>query len=420
MIKKKIIVKAPALSSSGYGEQSRFALRSLKQHEDKFDIFLVNIPWGKTGEATLSKEEKEWLDFLQAKTHLYSQQASEGMYFDYSLQITIPSEFEKISPINIGYTAGIETTKVSRQWIEKINLMDRVVVPSKHSKNVFENTSYKTETNTTLKVTTPVEVCSFPVTETKRELINLEVNTEFNFLSVAQWGPRKNVEATIVSFLEEFKDEEVGLILKLNIAKNSTMDRLATEERLKTLINAVKEQNGKTKCKVYLLHGSLTDEQMKGLYYHPKVKAFVTTTHGEGFGLPIFEASIAGLPVAAPAWSAHVDFLYAPKKEKNGKTKNKPFFTKIDYDMRPVQDAAVWEGVIEKDSQWCWVKQHSVKEAMREIAAEYTIENIQKISKDELLMMIEPSIVDSLQKIGLSSRDFSISGLGIPPEFSNF
>lgn len=367
MIKKKIIVKGPALSSSGYGEQTRFALRSLKQHEDKFDIFLINIPWGRTGEATLVKEEKEWLDFLQAKTHIYSQQAQQGMYFDISLQITIPTEFEKISPFNIGYTAGIETTKVSRQWIEKANTMEQIIVPSKHSKDVFENTTYKNEDGSILKVETPVSVCAFPVTSTKEEVPILELSSDFNFLSVAQWGPRKNVEATIVNFLEEFKDEDVGLVLKLNIAKNSTMDRLATEERLSSLVKNVKQNIGDTKCKIYLLHGSLTDEEMKGLYYHPKIKAFVTTTHGEGFGLPIFEAAIASLPIAAPNWSAHAELLHAPKKEKGGKTKNKPFFTKIDYDMRPVQPEAVWEGVIEKDSQWCWVKPHSVKAAMREL-----------------------------------------------------
>ena len=367
MIKKKIIVKGPALSSSGYGEQTRFALRSLKQHEDKFDIFLINIPWGRTGEATLVKEEKEWLDFLQAKTHIYSQQAQQGMYFDISLQVTIPSEFEKISPFNIGYTAGIETTKVSRQWIEKANTMEQIVVPSKHSKHVFENTSYKDESGNVIKLKKPVSVCAFPVTSIKEKVPSLELSSDFNFLSVAQWGPRKNVEATIVSFLEEFKDEDVGLVLKLNIAKNSTMDRLATEERLSSLIKNVKQNIGDTKCKIYLLHGSLTDEEMKGLYYHPKVKAFVTTTHGEGFGLPIFEAAIAGLPIAAPNWSAHAELLHAPKKEKNGKTKNKPFFTKIDYDVQPVQPAAVWEGVIEKDSQWCWVKPHSVRAAMREL-----------------------------------------------------
>ena len=43
-MKKKILVRGPALSQTGYGEQCRFALRSLKSREDLFDIYLLNIP----------------------------------------------------------------------------------------------------------------------------------------------------------------------------------------------------------------------------------------------------------------------------------------------------------------------------------------------------------------------------------------
>ena len=46
-MRQKVIVKGPALSQSGYGEQTRFALRALKSREDLFDIFLINIGWGK-------------------------------------------------------------------------------------------------------------------------------------------------------------------------------------------------------------------------------------------------------------------------------------------------------------------------------------------------------------------------------------
>ena len=48
MKKKKVLVRGPALSQTGYGEQCRFALRSLRSREDLFDIFLLNIPWGGT------------------------------------------------------------------------------------------------------------------------------------------------------------------------------------------------------------------------------------------------------------------------------------------------------------------------------------------------------------------------------------
>ena len=43
---------------------------------------------------------------------------------------------------NIGYTAGIETTKVAPGWIQKANEMDKVILVSNHSKNIFENTMY--------------------------------------------------------------------------------------------------------------------------------------------------------------------------------------------------------------------------------------------------------------------------------------
>ena len=103
-MRKKILVKGPVLSRSGYGEQSRFALRALRSREDLFEIYIVNIPWGKTGMVAEATEEQTWIKDCLLKTALYAQQ--EGQ-FEVSLQITVPNEFQKIAPVNIGYTAGI-------------------------------------------------------------------------------------------------------------------------------------------------------------------------------------------------------------------------------------------------------------------------------------------------------------------------
>ena len=151
------------------------------------------------------------------------------------------------------------------------------------------------------------------------------------------------------------------------------MDKEATEARLERLITSTKAQLGDVKCRVYLLHGSLTDEEMRGLYRHPQIKAFVTTTHGEGFGLPIFAAAIAGLPIAAPSWSSYVDFLYAPKKDKKtGKVKNRPHFVKIPFELKQVQKEAVWDGVIQADSSWCFVSDHGVRQSMRDLVKNHS------------------------------------------------
>lgn len=378
-MKKKIVVKGPALSASGYGEQARFALRSLREQEENLEVFLINIPWGKTGHAPLEPDEKQWINSLIGKTQAYAQQTGGKLQFDIALQITIPNEFEKMADVNIGYTAGIETTKVSPQWIEKANMMDKIIVPSNHSKNVFEQTIYKAQNQQTgeevdFKLTTPVEVCAFPAVVAQHVVPEMKFKTDFNFLSVAQWGPRKNVEATVTNFLKEFKnDEDVGLVLKLNVAKNSTMDKEMTSNKLQKVIDETKKALGDVKCSIYLLHGSLTDAEMRGLYRHPQIKAFVTTTHGEGFGLPMFEAAIAELPIAAPSWSSYIDFLYAPKKDKKtGKTKNRPHFTKINFELKQVQKEAVWDGVIQADSRWCFVNDNSVREAMREMRKNHT------------------------------------------------
>ena len=93
----------------------------------------------------------------------------------------------------------------------------------------------------------------------------------------------------------------------------------------------------------------------------------MSTTHGEGFGLPLFESAYHGLPVIATDWSGHVDFLYMPQKQKNGKTKQKHMFNKISYELKQVQQSAVWNGVIPEESKWAFPEEGSVKKNLEEM-----------------------------------------------------
>jgi len=365
MSRYKILVKGPALSMSGYGEQTRFALQCLRSREDLFDIFLFPLNWGKTGWISESNEEREWINHLVLKTHLHSE--NDGKY-DMSLQVTIPNEWEKIAPINIGYTAGVETSMVSPQWIQKSFLMDRVITTSKHSRESYQGTVYTAKNSDTgevhenFRTQVPMQEVNYSVRFVEKEKLDIDFPTNFNFLTVAQWGPRKNVESTLRWFVEEFHDDEgVGLVLKTNTMKNCIMDRIYCAERLK---NELKNFPDK-KCKVYLLHGDLSDGQMSSLYAHPKIKGLLSLTHGEGFGLPLFEAVCNGLPVIAPGWSGQLDFLHGKVKSKNGKVKSKPLYTKIEHRLDKVSPAAVWEGVIQPDSMWCYPEEKDCKLKLR-------------------------------------------------------
>ncbi len=365
-MKKKIFVRGPVLSQSGYGEQARFALRALKSREDLFDVYIQPLPWGQTGWVWEQSEFREWVDSKITITQVLMQQKQ--LQPDISLQITIPNEFQKLCPINIGYTAGIETTKVAPIWLQKGNeQIDKILVVSNHAKITYENTivqAKNTQTGETVpyKLNTPIEVVGETTPRAAPEPIN-EINLDYdnNFLMISQLGPRKNFTNAIKWWVEEFIDQEAGLLVKTNIKCNSNIDWEHLQSQMKILLEPYPDR----KCKVYLLHGDLTAGQMTWLYKHDKIKALVNISHGEGFGLPMFEAAREGMPIVTVGWSGQMDFLNHDGKD---------YFENVEYTLQPVQQGAVWDGVIEKDSMWAHADQGSYKMTLRR-----TLKNWSKI-----------------------------------------
>ena len=363
-MKKKIYIRGPVLSQSGYGEQSRFALRALRSREDIFDIYIQPIKWGQTGWIWKDDEFRQWMDYRITETQILLQQKQ--LQPDVSLQITIPNEFEKLCPVNIGYTAGIETTKCSPQWLPKCNDMDKILVVSNHSKNTIKDTvaqavNQQTGQQVPYRCETPIDVVWENTPKYDPEPIK-ELNLDFdkNFLMVSQLGVRKNFENAVCWFVEEFIDKEIGLVIKTNFKSNSIIDYTHVNKHLSNLLSKYPDR----KCKVYLLHGDLTSAQMSHLYRHKSISAFVNISHGEGFGLPIYEAAREALPIITIGWSGQTDIIC-----HNGKD----YFQSVDYTLRPVQEQAVWEGVIEKDSMWAFADQGSFKMTLRK-----TLKNLDK------------------------------------------
>ena len=324
-MKPLVFISCPIDTYSGYGARSRdIALAIIKS--DKYEVKILPQRWGATPFGFLQQDNpdhKLMIDCIWNQPQLPRQP-------DCWIQITVPNEFQPVGKFNIGMTAGIETTLCAPQWIDGINRMDITLVSSEHAKKVFRNSSFEEKNNQTgqvirkLSVEKPVEVLFEGLnTEIYKKLDSVEgeitetlndiVNEEFNFLFVGHWlqgevgQDRKDVGMLIKTFLETFKNKKSrpGLILKTSAGNYSIMDRDSILDKIRMIEESVEGDLPS----IYLLHGELSDEEVNELYNHPKVKAHVTFTKGEGYGRPLIEASVSQKPVIAPNYSGHLDFL---------------------------------------------------------------------------------------------------------------
>ena len=278
-MRKNILVVAPALSQSGYGVHARTVIRSLRSREDLFNIFIHNLNWGQTSWLWEDDEERRWIDERMLAT-VHHQQA-QGT-FDASIQVTIPNEWKKLAPVNIGCTAGIEATKITPEWIQQSYLMDKVIVVSSFAREAFLNTVHEavngqTGEKVSIKAKGPIEVINYPYVPVESSPVDLNLTSDFNFLLVSQWSPRKNFENSIRWFIEEFIDQDVGLVIKTSTANNSYLDFMHTQNKIEHLL--ADPQYANRQCKIHLLHGYLTKEELQGVYTHPKVKCLINIAH---------------------------------------------------------------------------------------------------------------------------------------------
>lgn len=373
----RVLLEAPILTQSGYGEHSRLVYKAL-DNISGVELFVNPLSWGKTGwSADIPSVLKQNINqsIINFKKDLEVQNKNNNkQFFDIQVHVGILNEFEKKAMMSVCVTAGIETDRMSPQWIKKTwEGVNKVIVPSNHANAGFD-TSYTVVNDSTNEKLKDLVVCPgternvipYPVKKIHSKDLEFNTTTDFNFLSLALMGPRKNLENTVKWFIEEFHDENVGLILKTAFTSGSTMDREFTREHFKKVVSQFKDR----KCKVYLLHGDLLESEIHSLYLRDDIHAYINLAHGEGYGLPIFEAAYSGMPVVATDWSGHLDFLSAPFKEGK-KVKDKKLFAKVDFELSEIPEQMVWKDVIPKGSKWAYPSEKSYKKQIRNMYKNY-------------------------------------------------
>jgi glycosyltransferase involved in cell wall biosynthesis len=305
---RTVVIASPVATQSGYGHHAREIIANfIEQRGNEWDIKLLSLPWGHT--PFTYPIPRDWNHRIIPMPITYQP--------DIWVQITVPNEFQAVGKYNIGVTAATEGDICPAEWIDKINAMQMIIVPTEFTKQVFENTSKKHGK----AITTNIQVIPEYFDETiytntlPGQLSILDQIAETTaFLSVGHWlqgqlgEDRKNISGLIHCFFDTYKNQKdtPALVLKTSGATYSVLDRFEIESK----ISQIRDMFGNAKLpNVYLLHGDLTDEEMNLLYNHPKIKAMISFTKAEGFGRPLLEFSTSGKPIIAPYYSGQVDFL---------------------------------------------------------------------------------------------------------------
>jgi hypothetical protein len=363
---------------SGYGDLGMALAKSLLRY-DKFDVSIVPTRWGGCSRKYFPSETADDLEKMLYSKVLRQPLPKQPELF---IQCSIPNEFQAPAKYNIGITAGIETTVARPDWVEGLNRMDMNVVTSNHAKKVFVEAKYQKNNEQgqpiqgqgqELKSLKPMEVLFWGADtnvygndktfEPRVEAELAAIPEDFCFLFVGQWtnnnifGDRKDIGNLLKVFRTTFADMGVkpkpALIIKTSGAAICNMDKHDMINRLKSL-RAMIEAEKKTKDlpNVYLLYGELTEPEMNALYNHPKVKAHISFTHGEGFGHPLLISTLSGKPLLASNWSGHLDFL-DPK-----------LCRLLDGDVKQIPAECANEWLI-KESGWFTVNYGKASESMK-------------------------------------------------------
>lgn len=304
--KFNVLFKGPVINRSGYGYTADLLFHAFKSYPH-FNLLCLPTPWGNCQLRTLIQPGDDLIKASIPKS-INIQQPHIFIY------LGLPHhEKPQGSIFNIGISAGVETSEAPDSMMIGLNQWDLNLTCSEFTKQVYLNSK--------VKPTKPIEVVPWSFSNeflktgsnSKIDEAFSKIPTTENFLVVGQITngsvalDRKNIAKLIQTFCHTFKGRphKPGLILKVNGVGFSKMDQYQTEDRLKEIKNTIPDND----VSISLLHGELNNDEMSAVYNNPKVIAHLSFSRGEGFGLPLLEASLSSKPIFAPNHSGHLDFL---------------------------------------------------------------------------------------------------------------
>tara|TARA_R110002020_G_scaffold96911_3_gene231534 strand:+ start:161 stop:1276 length:1116 start_codon:yes stop_codon:yes gene_type:complete len=228
--------------------------------------------------------------------------------YDIVIQNVLPSfcdysdKFKK--NICLAYT---ETNMLSETgWVQKLNLMDEVWVPSSQEKQNLLDSGV----NVPISVT-PIPLDIEKITSVQEELnINEIDESSFMFLVCGEFIERKNIPSVISAFHAEFSPQEnVELLIKTNRSgvDGHQLLNLVTEKANNAKARLRMYPNIETYKNNYIITDKMQEEHLLALF--KRADCFVMASHGESWCMPAAECMALGTPCIVTSHTGMTEFV---------------------------------------------------------------------------------------------------------------
>jgi glycosyltransferase involved in cell wall biosynthesis len=282
---------APVLDFSGYGEASRNYILAL--HEKGIPITVTPRNFDPSPPPIADEYKRETLNSLINKDIDYDT-------IIIHLTPDLYPHYIETGKYNIGFAAW-ETSLLPPKWVHTCNILNEMWVPCRWNKDSVKNSG----------VTVPVHIIPhgidinlFDSAVGKEFSISTLDKSTFKFYSIFQWIHRKNPEGLLRSYFNAFDESDnVALILKTYRTVGGK-DKGVIRDKI---LEIKKDMNIGAYPKVILVGDILSTAQMLGLHIYGD--CCVGLHRGEGWGLPLFEAGLAGKPVIATSLGGNTEFM---------------------------------------------------------------------------------------------------------------
>ena len=230
--------------------------------------------------------------------------------------------------------ATYETHSPPENWIKILNNNDAIITPSKFNYKIFAHMPVK-------KPLYYIPHC-INVKIYNMDVLPLYEYDKYTFLFLGTWKERKGYKELIEAFLKEFSPEDnVQLIVKTDKIK-----------RAREYVEKTKRQMGINKGLAPILFENKVFDEKQMPKYLKSANCLVSSTKGEGFGLPGLQSMALGVPVIITNFAGCQD--YANEKtatllEPNG------FVFRNNMDNIPQF----------KSKKWAFVEVDKIQKAMR-------------------------------------------------------